>query len=177
MIKVPKRTVGARRLLGHGWMPHPNDDEYRRAYLLVGASPADIALFLGFAPDLGWAEGDDWIHEGRSRGPRKFSRSFIECGLDDQQPLADQIAALLDRLEPSDDGLRAMAVECETTLECVIHSRGSFNWTLDFSLQERIAALGIGFEIAAYPGDYHEEITRYRERLGFRRGENEGEAG
>ncbi|MGE0230453.1 MAG: DUF4279 domain-containing protein [Flavobacteriaceae bacterium] len=145
------------------------EDEYEYAQLLIEASPKEVESLLGVPPDRGWAKGDDWVHQGGDRGPRRFSRSFIDSGLGRREPMDRHIVALLERLEPNRTGVMTMSAQVETTLDCVSRTTGSFNWSLDFPLQQSIAALGVNLGVDAHPGDIHEEITRLREKVGLRR--------
>ncbi len=91
---------------------------------------------------------------------------FQAVGVDDPKEISSAL-----QLEPKRDGLFRIREKFKTQFVCVGFYYQSFSWELDFELQRRATALGIGFWFDTYSyGDYHEEIVELREQLGIRKG-------
>lgn len=139
-------------------LPQDVNREYAYFRATGGDDPVEITRALDIEPTAIWKVGEPFERRGR-QFRRRSSQWRLDSELTDEQPLSDHVDALLCRLEPKRDSLWSIREKFLTQFVCVGFFFQSFSWELDFDLQRRATALGIGFWFDFYPtGDQHEGI-------------------
>ena len=124
--------------------PPETDREYAYFQAVGVDDPKEISSALQMEPDDICKVGDDFERRGRIF-QRRGSKWRLDSGLTDRSPLSEHLKTLLWRLEPKRDALFRIREKFKTQFVCVGFYYQNFSWELDFDLQRRATALGIGF--------------------------------
>jgi hypothetical protein len=149
--------------------PPETDREYAYFQAVGVDDPKEISSALQMEPDSICKVGDEFERRGRTF-QRRASSWRLDSGLTDRDPLSEHLKTLLWSLEPKRDALFLIREKFKTQFVCVGFYYQNFSWELDFDLQRRATALGIGFWFDTYSdANCHEEIVELREQLGIRK--------
>ena len=144
------------------------DREYAYFQAIGFFEPADITRLLEIEPSESWLAGEEFILRGHTRN-RQTSCWMLRSGLNDTEPLARHVDALLRELTPRRAGMIEASTKAKLWVVCVGYYEQSFGWELGVEQMRLASALNAGFLFDTYSfGDLHEEIVALRKQLGVR---------
>lgn len=114
----------------------------------TGLEPDEVTAATGLSPGKVWRAGDFIAGSGRRY---EYGGWRIASGLDDTAGIAEQLAALLGRLEPVRAGLARFMTTEYGEIGCVVYAHESVpEMHLSRDLLRRTADLGVEVDIDLY---------------------------
>jgi hypothetical protein len=122
--------------------------EYAYVFISGAENYTNISTTLELKPSEAWNVGDVDPRSGRVR---KNVGWRLDSGLDDKQPLAEHIQALLAILGTRREALRLLWEECDLVLQCVgYYPTSGHGAHLDREMVRRAANFGLAIDLDFY---------------------------